>query len=318
MGDVLAATVPIFAVVALGYLVTRLGVLRRTDMSVLASYVVQVALPALVFVSVSAGPVGQVVNPTYLLTYAVAALAMMGLGRAWGSARRAHPARSATVAFAAGGTNNGFVGFPVLLLVLPEVAGVAVGMAMLVDSLVLLPVVLGMYESAEGHRAGLAEQLRGVLARVLTHPMVGAIVLGVVVGGLGITLPAVLERPVSLVADSASAVALFAIGGMLVGLRLRGNRADVAAAVSGKLLLMPGLAVALVLLLPLLGLPGLDPELRAAVLLICALPSMSAVAAIAEEHGQGELGAAAMLTSTICSFLTLTAWMVVLAAVGWF
>lgn len=315
--DVLAATVPIFALVALGYAVTAVGVLRRQDMSVLATYVVRVALPALVFVSVTGRSVGEILNPTYLLTYAVAALVMMGLGRLWGRARQAAPARAATVAFAASGTNNGFVGFPVLLMVMPELAGLAVGMAMLVDNTVILPVMLAMYAAVDGKDVGLWAQLRGVLVRVVTHPMVIAIALALLLGGLGVELPTVLDRPVRLVADSSPAVALFAIGGMLVGLRLRGTVADIAAAVTGKLLVMPALAVGLVLLLPRLGLPELSHELRAAVLLICALPSMSVVASIAEEHGEGELGAAAMLTSTIGAFFTLTGGMLLLRAVGW-
>ena len=71
------------------------------------------------------------------------------------------------------------------------------------------------------------------------------------------------------------------------------------------------------MLLPMLGLPHLGSELRAAAVLTCALPSMSMVAALGEQYGEGEFGAAAMMLSTILSFLTLTAWMLVLGLLGW-
>ena len=59
------------------------------------------------------------------------------------------------------------------------------------------------------------------------------------------------------------------------------------------------------------------PDLAAAALLTCALPSMSIAAALAEQHGEGEFGAAALLLSTVASFTTLTAWLFVVGALGW-
>jgi predicted permease len=44
---------------------------------------------------------------------------------------------------------------------------------------------------------------------------------------------------------------------------------------------------------------------------------MTVMAAVAEQHGEGELGAASMMLSTVVSFFTLTGWMIALRAVGW-
>ena len=41
------------------------------------------------------------------------------------------------------------------------------------------------------------------------------------------------------------------------------------------------------------------------------------IRALGEQYGEGEFGAAAMMLSTILSFLTLTAWMLVLGLLGW-
>lgn len=317
MTDVFSATVPIFLIVGLGFVATRIGLLRRPDMTVLAGYVVKVALPVLVFVSVSGRSLGEILNPTWLLTYGISAMALMGLGRVYARARRLPPARAATMAFAMSGTNNGFVGLPMFLILLPNVAGLSAGMAMLVDNTLLIPVALAMFEAVTGTGGHWLRRLAVILRRVVTHPMVIAITLALLLGALDLEVTGMIDRTLQMVAASSSAVALFSIGGMLVGLRLRGQVADILTAVGGKLLLMPALAVALVHALPLLGLPPLTGELRATVILTAALPSMTVMAAVAEQHGEGELGAASMMASTVVSFLTMSAWMMGLVAVGW-
>lgn len=317
MLNVLSAIVPVFLIVAVGYLVTRAGVLKRQDMTVLSTYVVRVALPVLVFVNVVGRSLSEILNPVFLLAYGLAAMVLMFGGVLFSRARGGAGVRAATVGFASSGTNNGFMGFPILLLLLPETAGLSVGMSMLVDNTLIVPVALALYEAASGRGGSPLRRASRVALNVVRHPMVIAITLALLVEAFGIELPGVVERSVTMVANSSSAVALFSIGGMLVGLRLKGQLTDLFAAVTGKLVVMPAIAVGLVILLPMLGLPALTWELRAAVILTCALPSMTVMAALAEQHGEGELGAAAMMLSTVCSFFTMTAWLLGLTAVGW-
>lgn len=44
---------------------------------------------------------------------------------------------------------------------------------------------------------------------------------------------------------------------------------------------------------------------------------MSSVPTFAQPSGEGDFGAATMMTSTIVAFVTLTGWMFALSAVGW-
>ncbi|HZK04932.1 MAG TPA: AEC family transporter [Actinomycetaceae bacterium] len=317
MLDTLSAIVPIFLIVAVGYGVTRAGVLKREDMTPLSTYVVKVALPVLIFVNVSGRPLGEILNATYLLIYAVAAMAMVGLIQLWVRARGVPPLRGATLSLAASGTNNGFVGFPIFLLLLPGVVGPAISMDMIVDNVLIIPLGLVLFEAAAGEEMHWRRRLLGIVQRVLLHPLMVAIVLALLVTTFEISLPGMLDSALSLVANSSSAVALFAIGGMLVGLNLGGQHADLAVGVTAKLLVMPAVAVGLALLLPMLGLPELDPDLRAAAILTCALPSMSIVPAIGEQYGEGEFGAATQMLSTLLSGLTISGWLLGLAAVGW-
>ena len=70
----------------------------------------------------------------------------------------------------------------------------------------------------------LAQSLKG-LAK---NPMIMGITAGIVFSALDVHLPAVISSTIQLVATAASPVALFVIGGSLVGLKLTGQRTDMA------------------------------------------------------------------------------------------
>src|ERR1700742_3131276 len=73
----LAITGPIYLVIALGFLAVRFEVFSKTDMRVLGTYVVKFALPALIFTTLSQRPVGEILEPRYLLAYAAGSLFVM-------------------------------------------------------------------------------------------------------------------------------------------------------------------------------------------------------------------------------------------------
>lgn len=317
MLDILSAVVPIFLVVATGYACTRGGLFRREDMAILSRYVVKVALPLLVFVNVAGRTASEIFNPTYLLTYALAAVAMFGLAGAWVRLTRGPAVRGAFLGLLMGGTNNGFMGFPIFLILMPQVAGAAVGMDMLVDNTLIIPLALLLAERATRADAPVGERLWATLRSVLTHPMVVAIVVALVLNALGVQLPAMVSRGVGLLAQASSGTALFAVGGMLVGMRLGGMITDIVVSVAGKLVVMPAVALGVLVALVAAGLPDLPGPLRAAAVVTCALPTLTIAPALAEPYGEGELASAAMMTQTVLSFVTLTGWLFVVHALGW-
>jgi hypothetical protein len=70
------------------------------------------------------------------------------------------------------------------------------------------------------------------------------------------------------------------------------------------------LAVLLVAsLLPLLGVAAMEPQLRAAALLMAAMPMLSIYPILAQAYGEADRSAAALLICMVTSFFTLSAWM---------
>lgn len=309
MLDILGITGPIYLIIALGYAVTRRGWFDKADMRVLGKFVIQLGLPALLFSALAQRRVMEVLRADYLLAYAAGSLAVIGAAL-WWSLRVARRSRSAA-AYAAMGmscSNSGFIGYPVVMLAFgAPVAGVVLALNFLVENLLKLPLLLAVADS-EGAPPGAWHQTLGrVLTGLLRNPLVIAIVAGFAWSLLAVPMPQMLARTIGLVAQTSGALALFVIGGSLVGLQARGLGAQVTQIALGKLLLHP-LAVALALWV----IPVQDPALRAAAVVSAGMPMLGIYPLLAQKHGHGEASAAALLVTTAASFVTLNVLLAVL------
>jgi predicted permease len=139
---------------------------------------------------------------------------------------------------------------------------------------------------------------------VVSNPIVMAIALAVLCAVVGWHLPSVLDRTAGLIASAAAPLALFMIGGILVGQRLVGMRTDLAAVTTGKLLLHPALTLGVLWLLPITSAP-----LALAAVAFAAMPLPAVYPALGQRHGIEGFCAAALVTATVVSFFTLNAWL---------
>ncbi|MDZ7938509.1 MAG: hypothetical protein U5M53_09560 [Rhodoferax sp.] len=132
------------------------------------------------------------------------------------------------------------------------------------ENLFKLPVLMALADRdaavASGSPRSLGAVLRATVMGLARTPMLVGIVLGFACSVLEWHLPSALAKTVSLFAHASTAIALFVIGGALVGLRLQGKRTVVAKIVLGKLVLHP----LRVLLMLTWVVPVSDPELRTA------------------------------------------------------
>ena len=304
MLDILAITGPIFLCIALGYLTTRGGLFDRGDMRVFGKFLINLALPALLFNALSQRSVGEIFNGPYLAAYALGGLIMLAGTVLW-YRKVAHEgmARSAIMAMGMTCPNSGYVGYPVMLLTLgAPVAGVALALNMVVENLLIIPILLALADM-ERHEAGHWRQLvLQTLQGLARNPLIIAIVAGFLVSALGIPMPSPVSRTVTLFAQASSALSLFVIGGSLVGLKLQGLRTAVAQIGVGKLVLHPLCLLAVMTWLVPIG----DPQLKVALLLTGALPTMGIYAILAQRHGYEGLASAALLVGTLASFFTLS------------
>ncbi len=306
MLDILAITSPIYIIIAIGFLMTRMGVFTKADMRIFGRFVINLALPALLFRSLSQRQIGEILNINYLLAYLLGSLIVIGSGYFW--CRRfsgLNPTTSTVYVMGMACSNSGYVGYPILLLTFAPVAGVALALNMMVENLVVIPLLLFMAESKRGG-SGRWHVLRKSLERLLTNPMIIGLLAGLSVSLLGLKLPEPIVRTVDLLATTCSALALFVVGGTLFGLRLRGMASQVAPIVIGKLVFHPLAVLLSMTALSLLGLGEIDPSLRMAAVLMAAMPMMGIYPTLAQAYGQEDSSAVALLVATIASFFTIS------------
>lgn len=310
------AIVPLYLAIVAGYLSTRLGLFRREEMATLSRFVITFAVPALLILALASRDPLELANPTYLTAYAVGLVAMLGLGIAWSRFARGTGAVAAVLdGMGSACPNSGFVGFPVLLATLPSIAGLALGMNMLVENLLVIPLVLALVERARSGGMGALARTQMTARQLLRSPLVWAIILGEVLAISGFELPSALHRTVDHFAQASTATALFSVGGMLVGLRLGGRIRRVLAVVTGKLLVLPLLTWVAYLGLVQLGLPTLDADLRRALVLSAGMPTFVTYTMIAAQYEEVDVPPAVLVLGTTLSFATISAMLVLTA--GW-
>lgn len=310
---VLGVTAPIFILIALGFLSVRGGLIDRGQIRGLGAFVINFALPALVLRALSERSLGEVLDGPYLLAYALASLAVFAGGLAVARWLRGQDlSASAILAMGMSVSNSGFIGYPIVAMLLGPTAALAMALGMLVENLLMIPLALALAEI--GQQSGVRGRAlaRETALRLLRNPMISAIALGLLLSLLELRLPPLLFRVVDMLAGASAPLALFVIGGTLYGLRPRGMWADVGQTALGKLVLHP-----LALLLAFVLVPDIDPQLKVAGLLFASAPMMSIYPILGLRFGLEERCAAALVAATVLAFVTISTLIGVLGQAGY-
>jgi malonate transporter len=301
MLPILAIVLPIFLLIATGYFATRHGIVSADQVRGFGRFVITFALPALVFRALSQRPLGEIFNGGYLAVYALGSVAALLGGFAWFRAvQRQGVTASAMRALGMSASNSGFIGYPVAAQFLGAKAAVALALTMIVENLVVLPIALALAEAGPGGQADPGRIGRGIAANLAKTPLIVAILAGGVFGLLGLHLPAPVAKAVGMIADASAPVALFTIGGTLVGLRVAGIVGEIAQISIGKLVLHPLAMLGLLQLIPVS-----DPDLRRGAIVLACIPMFSVYPIIGGRYGQEKVCAAALLAATTAAFVTI-------------
>jgi malonate transporter len=223
MLEILAITAPIYLIILIGAVTVRFGLFRKADMAVLGKLVFNLALPCLLFDALSRRNIHEVINIAYLLAYSTGTLLVIGLGLIW--SRYVTGLRTTAGVYAAMGMscpNSAFVGFPILLLTLPVIAPTAFALNLVIENILVIPLLLLLVETSTLAGANRRQIVVQLLRRLISNPLILALIVALIVSLLQLKLPAPVNRTITLLAQASSAVSLLMIGGSLVGLPLRG------------------------------------------------------------------------------------------------
>ncbi|MBA4503192.1 AEC family transporter [Marinobacterium marinum] len=300
MLDILLLTSPVFILMAIGYLAVRAEWVKASALPSLGSYVIKLALPALLFQSLASRPLSESLNMGYLSAYGLGSLVLLlgafvfsWRGRGLDLWPSAFQGLGSTLA------NSAFIGLAVAGGLFGSAAAVAVALSMLVDLLLLIPLGL-MLADLFGGKGTALKNLLLMFKRTMTNPLVLAIIAGGLVSLTEVQVPNALDQVVGMLGQSASAVALFVIGGSLVSTSVKGQLVDITQMTLFKLLLHPA-AVALCVWI----LPPFDPIMQATAILMAAMPMASVLALISQRYGQSDVCSPASVVATGLSFLSI-------------
>ncbi len=304
----LALCLPIFAVVALGFLAARQRFVSSVVVDAIGLFSFNVALPALLLRLMAAQPFAQSFEPGYFRGYLGACLAVFAATMLVAWCRRHGRQAAAAFGAAAAMGNVGYLAPPLLLPMLGPRAAGPIAMAIIAEVAVII--ALGsmlMVRGGSASGAGLRAAWDGMkgLAR---NPVILSICFGVLLAAADWSIPDPIERFLAFLGGAAGPTALFALGGTLARLSVGRDLLGAAASVMlVKLVAYPAL-VWLVLGMWL----QLDEVWVTAGVLLAAMPTATNAFLLAHRHGAGaDAVSAAVLLSTVAAAVTfpLTAWL---------
>ena len=307
---------PVFAIIVTGWLAGWLGYISRSLADGLVHFAYNVAMPALLFVTIAQEPARNLLEWRFLLAFGGGsilcfALVFLTVRAGWGR----DLASSTIYGMAAAMTNTGFVALPILHAIYGQPAVLPAAIATVFVAGVMFPATVILLEIGGrgahpgcGAHPGTAGSVM-LVKQIVLNPMVLSTLIGLAWTITGLPMPASLAAYMNIFAAALTPCALFAIGLSLSVEGIRSNlRASIVLAVV-KLVIMPLIVYGLCVV------SGLNPLYTIAAVICAAVPTAKTVYILAGEYKVEEpLVAATVSITTLLSVATLMAWLYALAA----
>lgn len=297
--EVASLVLPVFAIIVTGWLAGEFGYLSRSLADALVHFAYNVAMPALLIVTIAQEPARNLLEWRFLLAFGGGSLicfALVFLALRAGGKRDV--ASSTMHGMAAAMTNTGFVALPILHAIYGQPAVLPAAVATVFVAAVMFPITVILLEKRDGR--GPAAPAARLVKQILFNPMVLSTLIGLVWAITGFPIPAPVAAYLNIIAAALTPCALFAIG---LGLSVEGLRSNLKASfalAAVKLVVMPLIVYGLCAVL------RLNPLYTVAAVVCAAVPTAKTVYVLAHEHKVEEkLIAATVSITTMLSVATL-------------
>jgi len=307
--QVASLVLPVFAIIVTGWLAGWLGYLSRTLADALVHFAYNVAMPALLIVTIAQEPARNLLEWRFLLAFGGGSLlcfALVFLAARAGWKRDL--AASTIYGMTAAMTNTGFVALPILHAIYGQPAVLPAAVATVFVAAVMFPITVILVESDKHIVREPSDRPAGLFKQILLNPMVASTLIGLAWAISGLPMPAPVAGYLNIIAAALTPCALFAIG---LGLSVDGVRENFTASITlaaVKLLILPLIVYGLCLA------TGLKPLYTIAAVVCAAVPTAKTMYVLAHEHKIEEpLVAATISITTMLSVATLLGWLYLLS-----
>lgn len=271
---------PIFILLFLGYLSVKISLINKEQISALSAFVIRISLPALLLVALASKDLHEIWYPSYFFVYAgVSFVLYLLVFLVFYYVFKHKFSHSAVFAMGGAMSNTGFIGTAILTLLMGNQATIYISLTLIVENVIIVTMVLALAEAGLQQQKNIALLLRQTLLKLLKNPVILSVLLGLSLAFLQVKLPAQLHQALDLLGKTASPIALFVIGGGLVGLSIEKIDMESMFLVFAKMIMMP---VAVFTGLSLL--PNVSKEMLYAGTIIAALPMPAAFAIFSQAY----------------------------------
>jgi malonate transporter len=303
---------PVFAVILTGWIVGYTGYLSRALSDALIHFAYNIAMPALLIVTIAQEPSHSLINWRFLVAFGGGSLLCFLLVFGIMSVRGSGSLASRTMhGMAASMTNTGFVALPVLQAIYGPRAVLPAAIATVFVAVVMFPAAVILLELGQRDGSGSRTAPTVTVKHVVLNPMVLSTLIGMLWSVLGLRMPGPVTAYLGVLAGALTPCALFAIGlGLSIdGLRANIGRASLLSAV--KLVIMPLIVYGLSAWL------GLAPLYTIAAVICAAVPTAKTVYILAGEYRCEEMMVASTVSmTTLASVISLVVWLYALSGLA--
>lgn len=293
-------TLPFFALIGLGYWAGRTRFFSAEATAYLTKFVFYFALSSMLFRFSANLSLAEVLNWTLIVAYLCGTLVVYVIATAVAMLRRLDVPTAAVEAQCAVIGNVGFLGIPMLVLLLGEEAIGPVMMVLAVDLIVFSSLIVILITGARDGRMSVA-MLRTVGSGLVKNPMIMAMSAGLIWSALKLPIPAPMNEFLAILGGAATPGALFAIGASLAS--KSAERVQVAVWLSSCKLVLHPLCVAVAAL----WIFEIDRYSAGVVIAAASLPVAGNVYMLAQHYGVApQRVSAAILFSTAFSILSVS------------
>ena len=298
-------TLPFFAIIALGYGAGRTGFFNEDATKYLTKFVFFFALSAMIFRFATNIELSEVWDARLIAAYLWGTAFVYGIATIVGFLRNLNVATNAIEAQCAVIGNIGFLGLPMLTLILGEAAIGPIMMMLAVDLIIFSSLVVILVTGSQDGQMSI-RILKTVGLGLIKNPMIVAMTLGLLCSGFDVTIPVPLDEFLAILGGAATPGALFAIGASLAS--KSAERIEVAGWLTFcKLVLHPAFVA-----FGALFLFSVDPYSAAVLIAAASLPVAGNVYMLAQHYSVApQRVSAAILVSTAISIFTVS------LVIGW-
>ncbi len=302
----LNATVPVFLVMVIGYIVRRLGVADEPFVKTLNKFNYKITLPVLLFKDIAESDFYSVWDTQYVLyCFLVTLTSVVAI---WVGAGLLYKNKAQLGEFIQASYRSSAAVLGIAFI--QNIYGSS-GMAplMIIGTVPLYNVAAVLVLSFTGPDAhGLDKAaLKKSAKDILTNPIIIGIILGMIVSACKIRFPFIISKTIGNISVLATPLALLGLGAGFEGRKALKQLAPTAAASVLKLAVLPAL------FLPLAVHMGFTQEKLVAILIMLGSPTTVSCYIMAKNMGhEGTLTSSTVVATTCLSSITLTGWLFLL------